>query len=225
MPARNASSPLTQSAPSSRRPGRPRGGAINPEQREHLIDLTLQLYGRDGVAQTSLNAIARAAGVSPAMINYYFQSRDALLDVVIAERFMPLRHQISDAFLAQGDDPVAAIRQMMTTLYNAAVTAPWLASLWMQEVISGEGAIRTRMAAHYGNAHQAQVLDVLKRWQSTGVLNPALDVTLLLSSMVALILVPLCRLQQTQPQTDPDGILQHALNLVLHGIGDGKPAD
>ncbi len=45
-----------------RRPGRPRGSKPDADKREQLIDIALQLFSQQGVARTSLNAIAREAG-------------------------------------------------------------------------------------------------------------------------------------------------------------------
>ncbi|WP_159098006.1 TetR/AcrR family transcriptional regulator, partial [Klebsiella pneumoniae] len=79
-----------QDAP--RRPGRPRGKKPGTANREQLMDIALTLFARDGAGRVSLNAIAKEAGVTPAMLHYYFSSRDALVTQLIEERFMPLRN-------------------------------------------------------------------------------------------------------------------------------------
>ena len=58
-----------------RKPGRPRGSKPNTANREQLINIALRLFSQQGIARTSLNAIAREAGVTPAMLHYYFNSR------------------------------------------------------------------------------------------------------------------------------------------------------
>jgi AcrR family transcriptional regulator len=79
-----------------RRPGRPRGKQAGADNREQLMDLALALFARQGIARVSLNAIAKEAGVTPAMLHYYFNSREALIDQILEERFMPLRNRIND---------------------------------------------------------------------------------------------------------------------------------
>ena len=96
-----------------RKPGRPRGSKPNAENRERLIDIALRLFSQQGIARTSLNAIAREAGVTPAMLHYYFNSREQLLDVMIEERFLPLREQITGVFGEYPDDPVMALCVML----------------------------------------------------------------------------------------------------------------
>ncbi|MBZ4369280.1 TetR/AcrR family transcriptional regulator, partial [Mycobacterium tuberculosis] len=73
------------------------------------MDIALTLFARDGAGRVSLNAIAKEAGVTPAMLHYYFSSRDALVTQLIEERFMPLRNHISRIFVDHPQDPVLAL--------------------------------------------------------------------------------------------------------------------
>src|SRR5271168_3935593 len=98
---------LTQTA---RRPGRPTGSARGPEQRARLLDAALTLFARQGIVDTTLGAIAREAGFTPAMVHYYFKTRDQLLDVLIDERFLPLRAAIGRAFADSDAEPAEALR-------------------------------------------------------------------------------------------------------------------
>src|ERR1700692_3707787 len=82
---------------SGRRRGRPTG-TQHGEPRALLLDIALVLFARQGIMETTLGAIAREAGVTPAMVHYYFKTRDQLLDVLIAERFVPLRAALGGLF-------------------------------------------------------------------------------------------------------------------------------
>lgn len=111
-----------QDAP--RRPGRPRGKKPGTANREQLMDIALTLFARDGAGRVSLNAIAKEAGVTPAMLHYYFSSRDALVTQLIEERFMPLRNHISRIFVDHPQDPVLALTMMVETLGHMAEKTP-----------------------------------------------------------------------------------------------------
>ncbi len=65
-----------------RKPGRPRADETN--QRERLLDAAVACFAADGVAATSLRGIALKAGVTPALVNYYYGSKEQLLDAFIA---------------------------------------------------------------------------------------------------------------------------------------------
>ena len=149
--AADASNAALPSAP-ARRPGRPSGSARGPEQRSRLLDAALALFARQGIVDTTLGEIAREAGFTPAMMHYYFKTRDQLLDVLIDERFAPLRAGIGVPFQENPDDPVAAITQLAQRLVKTASDNPWFPSLWVREVISDGGLLRQRMHERFGDA-------------------------------------------------------------------------
>ena len=152
-----------------RRPGRPRGGKRLTASREQLLDLALDLFSRQGIARTSLNAIAKEAGVTPAMLHYYFNSREQLLDAMIEERFLPLRNRIGAIFAENPDSPVTALTQMVEVLADLAQQHHWFAPLWMQEVIGEMPVLRTHLHARFGDDKYQATLATVKRWQQEGI--------------------------------------------------------
>lgn len=203
----------------ARRPGRPRGGAISVEQRGYLLDIALALFAQHGIAETSLNAIARKAGVTPAMLNYYFHSREALLDTIIEERFMPLRGRIFEVFVANADDPIAAIEYMVKEIAETAQRDSWFAPLWMQEAVSENALIRQRMDERFGKREvREKVLAIMEGWKRAGKINPEINTSLLLGSLVSLVLVPLVQLRVEDDPAAREAIVRHALALLCKGI-------
>lgn len=200
-----------------RRPGRPRGGAINAQQREHLLDITLALYAENGIAETSLNAIARKAGVSPAMLNYYFQSRESLLDVVVEERFLPLRQRLEAHFDGDNCDPVTTFSGFIREIADIVMSNDWFAPLWMQEVTSGSHGLGQHIKERYGHAGRDKVRALIVRWQEQGLLNAELNPDLLMTSILSMILVPFTRFAN-EPEFDIQRIVHHTLSLFCHGI-------
>jgi TetR/AcrR family transcriptional regulator len=205
-----------------RRPGRPRN-APGADSRERLLDAALTLFARHGVAQTSLNAIAREAGVTPAMLHYYFNSREQLLDVIAAQRFLPLRAAISDIFATHADAPETAITLMARQLAQAATQHPWFAPLWLQELTGESAILRQHLHHRFGNRESSLALATLKSWQQRGLIHAALSPALLLTSLMSLILVPFAVLKQRQFEgnginVDADTIVQHALTLLRRGV-------
>src|ERR1700761_2902103 len=109
LAAKEASTEPVVEQATPRRPGRPSGSGRGPEQRARLLDAALALFARQGIVDTTLGQVAREAGFTPAMMHYYFKTRDQLLDVLIDERFLPLRAKLSGSFQANPDDPIAGI--------------------------------------------------------------------------------------------------------------------
>jgi AcrR family transcriptional regulator len=204
-----------------RRPGRPRGKQAGADNREQLMDLALALFARQGIARVSLNAIAKEAGVTPAMLHYYFNSREALIDQILEERFMPLRNRISTAFIEHPDDPVTALTIMVRVLAELAEQNTWFAPLWMQEMIGEMPVLRQHMHARFGEEKQHKLLSTVVRWQESGKLNRDLSPELLITTLISLVLVPFSRLRtdERMKSVSPDVIVRHALTIMGQGIG------
>ncbi len=204
-----------------RRPGRPRGSKPDADKREQLIDIALQLFSQQGVARTSLNAIAREAGVTPAMLHYYFNSREQLLDVMIEERFLPLRAEIGGVFGYYPDEPVQALTEMVKKLATLAAQYEWFAPLWMQEVIGEMPVLRQHLHARFGDEKYQATLAMVKRWQEEGKVNPHLSAELLFTTLLSLVLVPFSRMRKDErlAMLTPELIVGNALAVLLQGIG------
>jgi len=204
-----------------RRPGRPRGGKRVTASREQLLDLALDLFSRQGIARTSLNAIAKEAGVTPAMLHYYFNSREQLLDAMIEERFLPLRNKIGAIFAENPDSPVTALTQMVEVLADLAQQHHWFAPLWMQEVIGEMPVLRTHLHARFGEDKYQATLATVKRWQREGKLNPELAPELLFTTLLSLVLVPFSRMRNDERlhTLSRESVVRHVLAVIGHGIG------
>nr|WP_175226019.1 TetR/AcrR family transcriptional regulator [Paraburkholderia humisilvae] len=220
-----ASAPQLAGEPAPpRRPGRPSGAARAPEQRARLLDVAITLFARQGIVDTTLGAIARDAGYTPAMVHYYFKTRDQLIDVLIDERFTPLRNALGSAFREHGDDPVAAITELARRLVAMAGEYPWFPSLWVREVISEGGLLKKRMSERFGDTHQKATFARIAKWQKEGRLNPDLEPSLLFVSILGLTILPLAasnawRNDPARSRLTAADIARHALALLTNGVG------
>lgn len=206
----------------SRRPGRPAGAAAG--QRERLIDAALALYGQVGIAGASLRDIAARAEVTPAMVHYYFGSKDELRDAIVEERLMPLIGALRAGLEAAGGDPRELISTFVGGMYAAVERFPWLPSLWVREVLCENGALRdvlvTRIAPQLPQLLAARLAEA----QRQGALPGDLDPRLLIVSLMGLTLLPfaaapLWRRIFAAGDVDADKLLSHTLALLDHGIG------
>ena len=203
-----------------RRPGRPRGKKPGTAGREQLMDIALALFARDGIARVSLNAIAREAGVTPAMLHYYFTSREALVEELLEARFMPLRDRIGTVFLQHADDPVNAFTGMAQVLADMAGKHAWFAPLWMHEMIGEVPVLRQQMNARFGEESYRQMLDRIAGWQAAGKLNPGLTPELVFPTLISLVLMPFSRARSDEriQGISAERIVSHALAMMNQGI-------
>ncbi|MGU7801408.1 TetR/AcrR family transcriptional regulator, partial [Escherichia coli] len=121
----------------------------------------------------------------PAMLNYYFTSREALIENLLEERFMPLRNDISRIFVDHPQDPVTALTMMVETLADMAEQNAWFAPLWMQEIIGEMPMLRQHMDARFGEERFQVMLETVRRWQQEGKINPALAPELLFTTVIS----------------------------------------
>jgi AcrR family transcriptional regulator len=219
-----APAPTTPARRPGRPPGRPAGSHQGPEQRARLLDAALALFARQGILDTTLGAIAKEAGFTPAMVHYYFKSRDQLLDVLIEERFLPLRAAIGAPFEANPDNPVEAITQFARRLVEVADENPWFPPLWVREVISEGGWLRQRMHERFGHTHHQASVQRIAQWQKEGRVNAALEPSLVFLSLLGLTILPLAtskmwRNDPARRSLTADDIARHAVALLVQGVG------
>jgi AcrR family transcriptional regulator len=219
-----APAPTTPARRPGRPPGRPVGSHQGPEQRARLLDAALALFARQGILDTTLGAIAKEAGFTPAMVHYYFKSRDQLLDVLIEERFLPLRAAIGAPFEANPDNPVEAITQFARRLVEVADENPWFPPLWVREVISEGGWLRQRMHERFGHTHHQASVQRIAQWQKEGRVNAELEPSLVFLSLLGLTILPLAtskmwRNDPARRSLTADDIARHAVALLVQGVG------
>lgn len=210
----------TKRTSTRRAPGRP--VTDSPDLRPRLIDAALACFVRDGIAATSLRGIATEAGVTPALLNYYFGSKLALRDAVFEEKLMPavlsLRTQVAEA----GDDIQAVVQRFVRGVFGLLQSYPWFPPLWVREVLCEGGALRELLLSRIGPELPQLLARRFADAQRRGQLNPALDPRLLVVSMIGLTLFPAAGApiwrQIFQADLGPDVLANHALALLGHGM-------
>jgi AcrR family transcriptional regulator len=205
-----------------RGPGRPRAHDAN--QRERLLDAAIECYRRDGIAATSARGIAVVAGVTPALVNYYFGSKRRLLDAVVAERILPAVAGVRAALEAAGDDPRALAAAFVHGLHAAVAARPWFPSLWVREVLSDNGALRSVLIEHVAPITAQLLARRFRGAQARGALPAGVDPRLLVVSLMGLTMFPLAAAplwRRTLDANDIDAaaLERHTLALLAHLFG------
>lgn len=206
-----------------RRPGRPRAEEAN--QRERLLDAAVACFAADGIGATSLRGIAVKAGVTPALVNYYFGSKERLLDAFVTERITPVIAAMRESLLAAGSEPHSLVAAFVRGIHGAVARFPWWPSLWVREVLSDNGALRNVLLEHISPQVAQLVANNLAGMQRRGELNAGLDPRLLVVSLVGLTMFPLAaeslwRRVFVADDIDRAALLRHTLALLDHGLGD-----
>lgn len=170
--------------------GRGRPTADTPDLRLRLLDAALACYVRAGIAATSLRDIASEAGVTPAMLHYYFGDRLQLQRAVVEERVLPALAGVQARLQAAGDDVGDLIMAFIGGIGDVVSAHPWLPPLWVREVLSEGGALRDVLFDTVGPQVPVMLAKRFAEAQARGALNPDLDPRLLMVSLVGLTLFP-----------------------------------
>lgn len=117
------------------------GVATRPNQREHILDVALGLMSQRGAKGTSMRQLAAACDLQVAAIYHYFDSKDALLAAVVAERHYGTR--MAEPFPI---DPSSPPEERLTTLFlhvwNGALEEQAIWRLVLGEGMQGEPNVR-----------------------------------------------------------------------------------
>ena len=212
-------------APPAKTRGRPAAGQ-SEDRRALLLDAALELFARQGIAATSLNAIARQARATPALVHYYFGNREQLVEALVAERIAPVVDGLSQELAQRGDDPLAAIYALARRLLATLQELPWLPPLWVREVLCEGGLLRAHLLQHIAPQMARRVQKLARAAQVDGRMNAALDPRLVIVSLIGLTLLPLAAapIWQQLPgyQTiSVEHMAEHMLELLAHGLENG----
>ncbi|KAF1709287.1 TetR family transcriptional regulator [Pseudoxanthomonas kalamensis DSM 18571] len=220
-PARARPKTATTTPPRRRAPGRPQPDG--QDQRERLLDAALACFVREGIAATSLRGIAAEAGVTPAMLHYYFGDKPRLLQVVADERLQPALNRLREGVAQAGDDIAALVAGFVGGVGAVVTEHPWLPALWVREVLSEGGALRSMMFERIGPAIPQVMVKRFAAAQQKGELNADLDPRLLMVSLVGLTLFPIAgapiwRSLFATDDIDFETLRRHTLVLLDRGL-------
>jgi AcrR family transcriptional regulator len=144
-------------------------GHVPRPTRDRILDAAERLFAEHGFANTSLRMITAEAGANLAAVNYYFQSKDILIQEVFARRLGPLnekRLQMLDACEREaGDGPLP-----LAGVLRAFVDPPIRMTLSDPEVGASAGRLLGRMYMQpgglFGQVFQAQFGRIKQRFMA-----------------------------------------------------------
>jgi AcrR family transcriptional regulator len=202
-------------------PGRP-PASLERDARDLLLNAAADLFARHGVAATTFAMIAQQAGLTPAMVHYYFRTREQLLDAVVTERIAPLIAAVWDP-VETGAAPEVLIRGIVERMLAGIERMPWIPSTWMREVLNENGLLRTRMLRQLPFEKIKILSDAVARGQASKTVSPALNPGLIVFSIIGLVMLHTATVRFwaelfKRPVPDRAAMCSHITGLVLHGL-------
>ncbi len=170
-----------------RSPGRPAANS-DRDARELLLNAATELFAAQGVAGTTFALIAKRAGLTPAMLHYYFKDREQLLDAVVNERLLRVLSKVWGP-VEPGSGAAEAIRDIVERLLEGIEEMPWIPSTWMREVLNDDGLLRERMLRRLPYEKLQIVAAAIARGQAQNSLNPNVDPLLTMFSALGMVML------------------------------------
>ncbi|MDG9928632.1 MULTISPECIES: TetR/AcrR family transcriptional regulator [unclassified Pseudomonas] len=200
-----------------RAPGRPAADAT--VQRTQLLDIATDLFAHQGIQATRLRTIAEHAGVTPALLNYYFGNKEGLIDAMVEERFMPLVANAAEGLRQAGDEPMELVGAFIRDMSRNVAEHPWVSQLWVREILCEGGVLRERLMDRVAPLVPLLLAQRFAAAQARGALNPELDPRLLVVSLIGLTLLPyaaapIWRGVFANAQIGDDALITHTLALL-----------
>lgn len=152
---------------------------------DDVVVTALSHFSQHGFAETKLEKIAKASGMSKRMIHYYFGDKKGLYVKTIAHALTLLR---PDAESMQLDSavPVDGVRKTVEAVYNAIINNPEAIRLVLMENLHNHGGVESAAALSDESNLLLNLDRLLMLGQDAGAFRPGIsaeDVLVLISSL------------------------------------------
>ncbi|WBB78418.1 TetR/AcrR family transcriptional regulator [Micromonospora sp. WMMD882] len=213
---------MTERGPEAAVTGATRARYHHGNLRQALMDAAVDLIARHGVPGFSLNAAARAAGVSTAAPYRHFATKEALLAAVVERGWDQFGAALRDAAGRHPDDPLERLAALGRTYLEFAVDRPAVFRL-----LFGEREREPQRSAA-GPATFATLLTCVRQAREQGQTRPGLDDRGVARSAWGLVhgLATLHIddvLGVVEPDASPYRLGGAAIDLFIDGLRDRAP--
>jgi TetR/AcrR family transcriptional regulator len=186
------------------------------------VSAAVELFAEQGVAATTFAMIAERAALTPAMLHYYFEDRERLLDAVVQERMAPVITSVWEPVTA-GTSATVLISGIVERLLDGIERMPWISSLWIRDVLNEGGMLRTRVLRHVPFEKVRIVSTAIQRQQRLREINRSVDSVLIIFSVLGLVMVHCATVRfwaETFRQQLPTKakLQRHITSLLLDGL-------
>ena len=151
-----------------------------------ILDAAEPLFARQGFAATTIKQIGAAAGVNPALIYYYFGSKEELYRRLLAHLFGILARRATERLAAAGS-PEAAVRALLDVQSEVMREHPSVARLIAREMADHGAAHAQEGLTQLAATAFARLLAFIQEGQRAGVFRDDLDPRFAAISTISLL--------------------------------------
>lgn len=207
------------SKPTTGAPGR-RPASESDAVRRALLDAARECFLAKPFSSVSVRELADHAGVTPAMIHYYFDNKVGLYVALFEETVGPVLERLSQAVQA-GEDMDAVVAMYLRTLNEH----PWIPVLLVRDVLSGAGPLQRTFAERIAGRAGGLIRALVNHAQDQGRIQKDVDPRLAALSLVSLCLFPMVAAPVAERALDLEydddfieALITHNVRLLRNGI-------
>jgi AcrR family transcriptional regulator len=163
--------------------------------RQQIMDAAVDLFASQGYAATPVREIADRVGVNPAMIHYYFGSKEALLHAALEQALEPM----AEAVAAMQKKQEAPLQDIVALILGAFARKPNLPVLMVREVLLPGGAVQAYFIEHFAPRLGGALPQLLAGEQGEGRLRADLDPRLAAQVVFGLCVFPFISRSLAEP--------------------------
>jgi len=175
------------------RAGRPRLGRPSAEDardvRADLLETARRLFVERGFGEVGIRELAREAGVTPAMIHYYFQGKEGLQHAMLEDsisRVLGRAREVAESTSDRSD----VVKRLVTVLVEEFLAEPWVPTFVMRYVMLATGPFRDRFIERYASQIAELVPFLMRNEQAGRRLRADLDPRLAAVSLLSMTIHP-----------------------------------
>lgn len=194
------------------------------DKKGDILDHAMTLFATQGIAGTTIAQIAKASNVTPAVVHYYFNNREGLIDSFVKQRIVPVVEYtwsgITEDILT---DPEKIIFTFVDRLLDCIEKMPLLPMLWGREILNEGGLLRKKLIPFIPQNKIARAQKSFQTGQKQGKLNCHIEPNLMMTSIMAVVMLPLAAQSFINevlaiPAYDKKTLREHAITLLLNGV-------
>lgn len=122
-------------------------------QRQKLIDACISALYVHGPTRTTIDKVVRIAAMSPGIVNFYFETKAALLMAVLDYLAVEFEERVLAPLQAMRNEPARALNRLVDLYLDEEIASPRKVSAWY--AFWGEASSRSEYQAICGKRDQA----------------------------------------------------------------------
>jgi AcrR family transcriptional regulator len=189
---------------------------VKSEIRADIVKVARKVFSRKGYRNTTMEAIARAAGMGKSSIYYYYKSKEDIFEAVVVKEAQELKRQLIRV-ISSGSTPIDRLKDyIMFRLYHVKTVSNFYAVLNEDDL--GQMKFVKRVREKFEEEEFKMVRDVLEKGMRDGafVINNADIGALAFTTMLKGLELPLFLNKYTRAEKEK--LLDDLVRVIFYGI-------